>query len=193
MPILLTANHGVAYIDPLTPLTQLAEATRLAAESVDAALERGGFTPTPGYPRGRRARAKRDTAMNLVANASGTGLQTPNTAEFLIVQSDPFACAAGRQYEVLLTMPQVGGAATDRGKVSIYRDGAGGGSLMKSYFGLVPNGLPITVRAEFTVPADGTRVVNATLGRDVGSAAFFAFAATDSPILLTVTDVGAAA
>lgn len=47
MTIHLTPNFQLAYIDVDTPLEDLAEASRQAAETIDAALARGGVAP-PG-------------------------------------------------------------------------------------------------------------------------------------------------
>lgn len=45
MTILHTPNYGVAYIDGVTPLDQLANVSQQVAQTVDAALGRGGIAP----------------------------------------------------------------------------------------------------------------------------------------------------
>jgi hypothetical protein len=45
MTILHTTNYGIAYIDAQTPLSQLADASQQAAQTIDTALGHGGVAP----------------------------------------------------------------------------------------------------------------------------------------------------
>jgi len=94
---------------------------------------------------------------------------------------------SGRRYSASLHVPQVAGTTGDRFSVKIV---AGGSIIQASYGGIVSNGVPVCLWGTFT--GSGTTTIKAQCARDVGSGTTYFYADGQSPIRLTVIDIGPA-
>lgn len=186
MGIKQTTNYGLAYIDELTSLTAIAEATRLTAENLEAAMTAHGSQQPPSFTpaRGNVIEALRTTPLTAAANQSGALLITEGTGTVL----------AGRRYRASLMVPQAGGAATDRLSLRLQAGpDASPVDVQATYAGLNPVGAPMYLASKrLTFPA-GTARIRAYAVRDVGTAAWSLYADTVSNIVLSLDDIGAAA
>lgn len=70
MTILHTTNYGVAYIDGVTPLSQLAQVSQEVAQTVDAALGRGGVAPVDATSLAAEAATRKSADDALAARAA---------------------------------------------------------------------------------------------------------------------------
>ncbi len=93
----------------------------------------------------------------------------------------------GRRYSASLHVPQITGTTGDRFAVKIL---AGGSVIQASYGGIVSQGVPVCLWGTFT--GSGTTTIKAQCARDVGSGATSLYADAQSPIRLTVIDIGPA-
>lgn len=143
-----------------------------------------GDAATKGYvdglttgPKGRVARATATATVSGAANSSGTST----------LVSTSFTASAGRNYRATF-VGGLSGATTDRVAVTL---NVGGTDLNRAYYGLNGGGVPVLLQYDFTATA-GSKTVTISAVRDVGTAAWQAYADTTlSPMILTIDDVGA--
>jgi hypothetical protein len=106
MGIQYTTNYGIAYLDDLTPLTDLDTVTQQVALSLDGAMGRAGYTPPDATT--FAALAARVTALEAKKQVRDAGRAAANFANVAVVTGTvTFATAISPAPTVLVMTPEL--------------------------------------------------------------------------------------